>query len=89
MATLKTDKGQTLEVVDVATAYNDTCVIQTQDKRRVPPIAEDYDGIHAMTFDDPLRGITREYSGYSELCSVIKDAYMGITQIILRKEADV
>ena len=66
---ITTSRGKTFDV-DLFFHYarEDSCSITLQDERRLPEIAQDFDGLDSITLNDPA-GAT-QYTGYNRLTRV-------------------
>lgn len=73
MVTVTTSKGKTYEAEFAwAPITRGRCMIRISDDRRLPVIAEEFDGLEHIHMSDP--GAEREYDwdGYNRLVSIVR-----------------
>lgn len=72
MRKLTTSKGLTYEVTTAfAPLYDGSCVISLHDNRRLPEIAEEFDGLTTMHLIDTDVG-EADFDGYNTLMSIMR-----------------
>lgn len=87
MRTITTKNGTFNVDFAWAPTADDGCMIQYADDRRIPDIANDWDGLESIHFDDGPTELQYEWIGYTRLTSVTVVRGNKI-QIKLEKEAD-
>lgn len=86
MVTVEIKKGSTVKSIDCEFAditFNGTFFARFSDSRRLPKIAQEFDGIDSIKVIDRL--LTKVYDGYSKLVYVTCED--GLVTIRLAKEA--
>lgn len=86
MRTITTKNGTFNVDFAWAPTADDGCMIQYADNRRIPEIANDWDGLENVHFDDGTTGLSYDWDGYARLISIVA-LRGGKIQIELAKEA--
>lgn len=84
MRTITTKKG-TFEVDFAWVNFEGKCIIHLADNRRIPAIAEDFDRLESIRFEDDETNTTHEWTDFTRLESIIPFA-PGVVQITLVRE---
>lgn len=73
MKTITTSAGKTYENVDYAWAplRDGTCMIALRDARRLPAIAQEFDGLSHIHYTNTATG-EYDFDGYSELTEICR-----------------
>ena len=85
MRTITTKKGTHEVRFAHAPTFDGKCMIRMDDNRRIPAIAEEFDGLESIRYADNEAGLSCEWTDYSRVDGIITVS-PGVVQITLDRE---